>query len=101
MQCEFDRVLSGGPGESGINYLLELEYYLREIVGTGYDLVSFDPRGIGFSTPTLSLFADPAEANVYLATYPTDVSSEPDAFARQYAWGQVYSGIAMQKLQAG
>ena len=75
--------------------------YIRGVIGPEYDIVSFDPRGIAFSTPTLSLFADPAEATVYLATYPSDVSAEPDAFARQYAWIEVYNGIATQKLQAG
>ena len=29
------------------------------------------------------------------------MEAEPDAFARAYAWGQVYSGIAEQKALAG
>ena len=82
-------------------FLLGWESYLRAIIGPTYDLVSFDPRGVGHSTPTLSLFADAAEANAYLSTYPSDVDTEPDAFARAYAWGEVYSGIAAQKLAQG
>ena len=66
-----------------------------------YDIVGFDPRGIGFSTPPLSLFADAAQAVAYFGTYPSDVGAEPDAFAREYAWTQVYSGIAAQKLAQG
>ena len=91
----------GGPGDSGILYMLTYGPSFREIVGAQFDLVSFDPRGVGHSTPTLSLFADAAEANAYLSTYPSDVGTEPDAFARAYAWGEVYSGIAAQKLAQG
>ena len=35
----------GGPGSSGVDYLLELGTYFREIIGPQYDLVGFDPRG--------------------------------------------------------
>lgn len=84
-----------------MSFLLSAGSVLRGIIGPTYDLVGFDPRGIGFSTPTLSLFADAAEAQAYLGMYPSDVGAEPDAFARAYAWGEVLSGLATQKLAAG
>lgn len=36
--------LSGGPGTSGVNFLLSSGDRIRSIVGEEYDLVSFDPR---------------------------------------------------------
>ena len=41
----------GGPGVSGIEYALNAEYILNPDVLERYDIVGFDPRGIGRSTP--------------------------------------------------
>ena len=45
MKPVIDRCAKGGPGNSGIHFLLEFSAYFREVVGPRYDLVSFDPRG--------------------------------------------------------
>ena len=39
--------LPGGPGDSGVTFLLHIAPSLRAIIGPAYDLVGFDPRGIG------------------------------------------------------
>lgn len=36
---------TGGPGGSGVQYILEMDPYFRAIIGPQYDLVGFDPRG--------------------------------------------------------
>ncbi|KAL1688662.1 Alpha/Beta hydrolase protein [Schizophyllum commune] len=42
----------GGPGQSGIDFVIGgAESILVPLVGTGYDLVAWDPRGTGFTTP--------------------------------------------------
>jgi len=42
----------GGPGEMGVNYILTTGYsQLVPTVGSNYDIVSFDPRGMGRSIP--------------------------------------------------
>ena len=41
----------GGPGVSGIEYALNAEFILNPDVLERYDIVGFDPRGIGQSTP--------------------------------------------------
>ena len=37
---------TGGPGGSGVNFALEAATQLRQIVGPGFDIVGFDPRGM-------------------------------------------------------
>jgi pimeloyl-ACP methyl ester carboxylesterase len=57
----------GGPGGSGIEYVVGAWQMLRHQVdsvsledpnGKFFDIVSFDPRGVGFSTPNVHCFAD-------------------------------------------
>ena len=43
----------GGPGESGVNAAVSLLDTLPEQVRERFDVVGFDPRGVGSSTPTL------------------------------------------------
>ncbi|KAF2754931.1 alpha/beta-hydrolase [Pseudovirgaria hyperparasitica] len=54
----------GGPGGSGVEFLLGRAPQLQQIVGDDYDLVSFDPRGIGYSRPTADCFAFPSNGKV-------------------------------------
>jgi pimeloyl-ACP methyl ester carboxylesterase len=48
----------GGPGASGINMLYNRGAQLRTIVGEGFHLLSFDPRGVNSSTPAASCYPD-------------------------------------------
>ena len=58
----------GGPGVSGIEYALNAEYILNPDVLERYDIVGFDPRGIGQSTPIHCLNA--AEQDALFASDP-------------------------------
>ena len=46
----------GGPGASGTDFLFKYAGFLTEQVGPGYDIVSWDPRGVGSTLPALSCF---------------------------------------------
>lgn len=48
----------GGPGGSGITQLRGLLPLLQETYGTTHNFVSFDPRGVNVSGPSLSCFPD-------------------------------------------
>lgn len=57
----------GGPGGSGIEYVVGAGERLRHSVdsptiddphGKYFDIMSFDPRGVGFTTPNVHCFAD-------------------------------------------
>jgi pimeloyl-ACP methyl ester carboxylesterase len=55
----------GGPGGSGVGLLLRAGQHARSIVDTNttdgkyFDIVSFDPRGVGLSKPRVDCLHDP------------------------------------------
>ena len=78
----------GGPGGSG----LELTPYFGTIAGAdllaAYDVIGFDPRGVGTSTPVDC--GDTDTVNAYIVTdYPLETQADVDAAnARNLAFGQ-------------
>lgn len=48
----------GGPGASGFEFLNQHGEQLRAVVGEGFHLLSFDPRGVGGSRPLASCYPD-------------------------------------------
>ncbi|KAG8811247.1 hypothetical protein FRC17_002556, partial [Serendipita sp. 399] len=51
----------GGPGGSGTEFIQTVGDLLQGVLGAGWDVISWDPRGIGGSGPNISLFANDAE----------------------------------------
>ncbi|KAK1779510.1 Alpha/Beta hydrolase protein [Copromyces sp. CBS 386.78] len=83
----------GGPGGSGIWSLRDHGKDLQTIVGTNYDIISWDPRGIGASTPRIDCWAS-AQDRVYWDLQDPGVidaheGTVYDAFARAAAYSQV------------
>ena len=58
----------GGPGVSGVEYALNAEYIVSPDVLERYDIVGFDPRGVGESSPITCL--SDAEQDEILAGDP-------------------------------
>jgi len=59
----------GGPGGSGVGLALNgFGEFLRDNLGGRFDVVGFDPRGIGASAP-LRCFGSQAELDAYLSEY--------------------------------
>ncbi|KAL4894958.1 Alpha/Beta hydrolase protein [Aspergillus ambiguus] len=48
---------NGGPGQSGVSFLMRFPSQLREAFGAQYNLVSFDPRGVNNSGLGVDCFA--------------------------------------------
>jgi pimeloyl-ACP methyl ester carboxylesterase len=61
----------GGPGGSGVDYAYAAEYLFSPAILNAYDIVGFDPRGVGRSEPILCLSDKELDAN-----YASD--SKPD-----------------------
>ena len=67
----------GGPGASGVEYVQDFaDYLLHPDVREHYDLVGFDPRGVGASTP-ISCYDDPQELYDWLWEIPQGPAPEP------------------------
>ena len=60
----------GGPGASGIALIRDsLSFAVGDALQQNYDVIGFDPRGVGESTAVRCL--DPAAMDAYLFTLPT------------------------------
>lgn len=69
----------GGPGGSGIEYISEPAYAISSTARRNFDLVSFDPRGVGESTPLWCYKG--AQLDAFLDVDPTpDTAPERTAF---------------------
>ncbi|KAF8175595.1 TAP-like protein-domain-containing protein, partial [Mycena galopus ATCC 62051] len=51
----------GGPGGSGVDAIVQAGAAFATIFGPEFDIVGFDPRGVSYSTPTISFFKTEAE----------------------------------------
>ncbi|KAK5991864.1 Serine protease Hip1-like protein [Cladobotryum mycophilum] len=72
----------GGPGNSGIDFTVDRGEVLNSIVGEGFHLVSFDPRGVGSSRPTASCYPDPETRRRLSNIRDKDVERDsPEVFA--------------------
>jgi len=85
----------GGPGGSGLGLSEEVAIGLGHGVAADYDIVGFDPRGVGASVPALS--CDPGYfSGVRLDYIPTSAAAEraltdrakayADSCERKYGW---------------
>jgi pimeloyl-ACP methyl ester carboxylesterase len=80
----------GGPGVSGIGYLQWMPMMASEAVQEVYDLVSFDPRGVGQSTPIDCL--DDAGLDQYMAiSFNDDEEGLAKAIENAKAFGKACS----------
>lgn len=89
----------GGPGESGVEYVLQYETYFRNIIGPQYDLVGFDPRGAGDTTPFLSVFKTPQEALEIYSTFPLDAEGSVSSLGRAYTQSQIVADLAVDRAK--
>ena len=70
----------GGPGGSGVGYARAADLIVTEPVRAAYDIVGFDPRGVGSSSPIKCL--DDRELDSFLGADPTpDDKTEEQRFA--------------------
>ncbi|KAM0719823.1 hypothetical protein Q7P37_003958 [Cladosporium fusiforme] len=102
----------GGPGGSGIDYVVGAWKMLQHTVdspdlddtnGKYFDIVSFDPRGVGFSTPNVHCFTDPAlDQGWQLRVMEEGVLGASDAtFGRLWSMAIARAGSCSLPLEDG
>ncbi|KZT36575.1 hypothetical protein SISSUDRAFT_1049722 [Sistotremastrum suecicum HHB10207 ss-3] len=79
----------GGPGGSGVGLLQRAGESFSGVIGDDYDHVSFDPRGIGATTPPVNAFPTPAERATFNLREGPLVNETADALAVLYAGSDV------------
>ncbi|KAJ6505884.1 hypothetical protein C8R47DRAFT_1209822 [Mycena vitilis] len=80
----------GGPGGSGVDTLVSTGFELQTLLADSrYDIVSFDPRGVRYSTPEASFFETDAERALWNAgSVPASLSASSNAIPQ--AWGRAH-----------
>lgn len=73
----------GGPGGSGIEYLAGAATTFPPELTNHFDLVSFDPRGVGESTPLSCLSDEQRQEQMDTSLDPTDPNASDVAIAQQ------------------
>ncbi|KJA18178.1 hypothetical protein HYPSUDRAFT_45494 [Hypholoma sublateritium FD-334 SS-4] len=90
----------GGPGGSGVDVVLLGGKTLSTILGPQFDIVGFDPRGVGRSLPRASFFrTDAARALWAESVRYLNISGE--GIGRAWALFHVYGGLAAENDDGG
>lgn len=89
----------GGPGGSGIWSLRDHGRDLQTIVGTNHDIVSWDPRGIGASTPRIDCWASAQDRVYWDLQDPGVVDAHEGTVYDAYARAAVYSQVCERNLE--
>lgn len=59
----------GGPGGPGVGLVLNRGPLLQAVVGDEFDIIGFDPRGVGHTTPIVDIFPLPLEREKFALRY--------------------------------
>ncbi|KAI3601324.1 alpha beta hydrolase fold family [Moniliophthora roreri] len=88
----------GGPGVSGVDAMVTEGKQLATLFGPEFDIVSFDPRGVGRSTPQVAFFSSEIEKAFWDLNDPAvnsvNVSTIADGIPRLWAHSQILGQLA-------
>ncbi|EIN12410.1 alpha/beta-hydrolase [Punctularia strigosozonata HHB-11173 SS5] len=88
----------GGPGGSGVDLIKRAGEQFQQILGDDYDLIGFDPRGIGRTTPGIVVFDDEGASVAWQLTHGPVLNATDEALARAYARAQVFGSLAAERV---
>ncbi|KAJ7598664.1 hypothetical protein C8J56DRAFT_1000238 [Mycena floridula] len=88
----------GGPGGSGIDFVRQLGLLFSDLLGHEFDIVSFDPRGIGHSTPRVSFYQSAAERAQWNLGHRATINLTDDSASRLFARSQVTNALPKARM---
>ncbi|KFZ02270.1 hypothetical protein V500_00266 [Pseudogymnoascus sp. VKM F-4518 (FW-2643)] len=88
----------GGPGGSGVAAMRDRGKHLQEIIGTNHDLISFDPRGVGVSTPEIQCWPSEQSAKMWHLLDVGAVDAHPGVLYDAYARATARSGACARSM---
>src|SRR3954447_20912914 len=70
----------GGPGGPSVDYLQSAGAGIFAALNQRFDIVGFDPRGVGQSTPSIDCKANQETQGIYSEPFPTPLDIDVDAY---------------------
>jgi len=70
----------GGPGGPSVDYLQSAGAGIFAALNQRFDIVGFDPRGVGQSTPSIDCKANQETEGIYSEPFPTPLDIDVDAY---------------------
>lgn len=87
----------GGPGASGVNFIVDsLDYAVSSDVQKDYDVIGFDPRGVGASTPVTCVDSS-AQLDEFLFGVLNSARESPEWLAEREAAGREFAEGCLAK----
>ncbi|KAF8482308.1 TAP-like protein-domain-containing protein [Gautieria morchelliformis] len=87
----------GGPGSAGVAMINTMGESFQKLLGEEYDIVGFDPRGVGVTTPPVAIFSDQYERAAWDARTPPLINSTSDSFIHAYTRGELLGELAAKR----
>ncbi|ODA80107.1 hypothetical protein RJ55_03065 [Drechmeria coniospora] len=88
----------GGPGGSGIYFMQILAAQLQRVVGENQDIISWDPRGVGVSTPRVECWGTSQKRELWSMQDKGVIDERPGLIYDTYSRGLAYSGACERAL---
>ncbi|CAI6092075.1 unnamed protein product [Clonostachys chloroleuca] len=82
----------GGPGGSGIEAVLRTGQAIQMVAGDNHDIISWDPRGVGVSTPRVDCWKNNQKRLIWNVQDAGVVDERPGLVYDAYAHSMAFSG---------
>ncbi|KAK7040317.1 hypothetical protein VNI00_009785 [Paramarasmius palmivorus] len=88
----------GGPGVGGVDLMLQRGNRFVQIIGSQFDLVGFDPRGVSRSTPRVELFQTREERALWFRPAIKELNHSSDNVASFWVRNKINGQLAQERL---
>ncbi|KAF5027239.1 hypothetical protein F66182_655 [Fusarium sp. NRRL 66182] len=89
----------GGPGGSGVSLLKKTGALTQAIVGDNHDIISFDPRGVGVSTPRVECWGSSQKRMIWTLQETPVADEYPGLIYDAYARASAYSSTCESAME--